>query len=565
MPDRHGALGASPVPAAPALLDSGGHARDRAGAGVNAPTTAARRTAANRAGLVGFALTALLGILWAFASPIFSVPDENAHATKAIAQVRGQVIGAEVDGVLHLVVRLPAEYRYDPALLCYVDDENRSADCGVSLGDEGGQDWFNTWTGAYNPVYYALVGWPSLLIGGDAGVIAMRVVSALLGALFVGAAFQLAMAGTRARWMPLALAFSALPMCVYLMGSVNPNGLEIAASVALWVGVLRLFEAHGDDPGPVFSRTWMWVVVTLASAALVTARALGPLWLVVIVAIAALAVGWAPVRRLFTTARSYVWLAIIAVSGLFSLGWTFVGGSLSSQAREGDAPLVGAGFLEGVVYMLRLTDELLQQAIGEFGWLDAILPAWALWSVAAVVGAIVFLAVGSASRRDAVVVSVAIAACVVVPVLVQARSVGQTGIIWQGRYGLFLYLGALIVICRLLSVRPADRIARLSVRYTWLGAVLLSAFGAYAFLFVMYRYVVGLDDRITEMVLAPEWQPPGGWPLLVALYALASAAFAVFVGRLGVAAARLDSGGAAAGQPAVDDATDADAPGSARA
>jgi hypothetical protein len=56
----------------------------------------------------------------------------------------------------------------------------------------------------------------------------------------------------------------------------------------------------------------------------------------------------------------------------------------------------------------------------------------------------------------------------------------------------------------------------------------------------MYRYVVGLDDRITEMVLAPEWQPPGGWVLLVGLYALVSAAFAVFVGRLGSRAARLD-------------------------
>ncbi|MRX42895.1 DUF2142 domain-containing protein [Agromyces kandeliae] len=530
---------------------------------VNAPAGAgARRSAANRAGLVGFALTAFLGILWAFASPIFSVPDENAHATKAIAQVRGQLIGDEVEGVLHLVVRLPDEYRYDPALLCYVDDENRSADCGVALGDEGGQDWFNTWTGAYNPVYYALVGWPSLVIGGDAGVIAMRIVSALIGALFVGAAFQLAVAGTRARWMPLALAFSALPMCVYLMGSVNPNGLEIAASVALWVAVLRLFEAHGHGPPAVFSRTWMWVVVTLASAALVTARALGPLWLVVIVALAALTVGWAPVRSLFTTARSYLWLGIIAVFGLFSLGWTLVGGSLSSQAREGDAPLVGAGFLEGVVYMLRLTDELLQQAIGEFGWLDTVIPAWALWSVAAVVGAVVFLAVGSSQRRDAVVIAVVIAACVVVPVLVQARSVGQTGIIWQGRYGLFLYLGALIVICHLLSRRTPDRIARLSVRYTWLGGVLLAAFGAYVFLFVMYRYVVGLDDRITEMVLAPEWQPPGGWPLLVTLYAIASAAYAAFIGRLGVLVARLDSDLAPVDVAAVARATQGDASGS---
>ncbi|GAA1059534.1 DUF2142 domain-containing protein [Agromyces bracchium] len=506
---------------------------------MNASTRAARRTAANRAGLVGFALTAILGILWAFASPILSAPDENAHAMKAIAQAHGQLVGEEVEGVMHLVVRLPDEFRYDPALLCYAGDENRSADCGAELGGERGQDWFNTWTGAYNPVYYALVGWPSLLLGGDAGLIAMRVVSALIGALFVGAAFQSALASPRQRWMPLVLAFAALPLCVYLMGSVNPNGFEIAASVALWMALLRLLEAHDDDGSDVvFSTTWLWVVTTAAAAALVTARALGPLWLVVIVALAALTVGWRPVRRLFTTARSYIWIAVIAVFGLFSLGWTLLGGSLSSQANEGDAPLVGAGFLEGAVYMLRLTDELLQQSIGEFGWLDAVLPGWSLWAVAAVVAAIVFLAVGSADRRAAVVIAVAVAACVLVPVLVQSRSVAQTGIIWQGRYGLFLYLGALILVGWLLSSPYAERVAWMSVRYTWLGAVMLSAFGAYAFLFVMYRYVVGLDDRITEMVLAPEWQPPGGWMLLVGLYSLASAAFAVFVGRLGAIAAR---------------------------
>ena len=45
-----------------------------------------------------FTVFALLGILWALASPVFSVPDENAHAVKAIAQVRGQVIGYTVPG-----------------------------------------------------------------------------------------------------------------------------------------------------------------------------------------------------------------------------------------------------------------------------------------------------------------------------------------------------------------------------------------------------------------------------------------------------------------------------------
>ena len=48
--------------------------------------------------LLPFTVFALLGILWALASPVFSVPDENAHAVKAIAQARGQVIGTRCPG-----------------------------------------------------------------------------------------------------------------------------------------------------------------------------------------------------------------------------------------------------------------------------------------------------------------------------------------------------------------------------------------------------------------------------------------------------------------------------------
>ena len=84
-------------------------------------TSAAAPERRVRAGLFGaaFAVFALLGILWSLASPVFSVPDENAHATKAIAQVRGQIVGYTRPDVRHIVVDLPPGYWYsqDIALL----------------------------------------------------------------------------------------------------------------------------------------------------------------------------------------------------------------------------------------------------------------------------------------------------------------------------------------------------------------------------------------------------------------------------------------------------------------
>ena len=217
--------------------------------------------------LAPFAVFGLLGMIWALASPVFSVPDENAHATKAIAQVRGQVIGYTRPGVKHLVVDLPPGYEYSPEMMCFTTHSELPASCSVELGDPGGQDWFNTWVGAYNPVYYYVVGWPSLLFDGNAAVYGMRIASALLGAGLLAWAFQAAALGRRSRWMPVGIAFAAAPMCMYLIGAVNPNGAELAAAVAIWVGVLRLLESFGaPSERPSLSRTWLWAGVEIGRA-----------------------------------------------------------------------------------------------------------------------------------------------------------------------------------------------------------------------------------------------------------------------------------------------------------
>ncbi|TYL52508.1 DUF2142 domain-containing protein [Agromyces mariniharenae] len=495
--------------------------------------------------LAPFAVFALLGILWSLASPVFSVPDENAHATKAIAQVRGQVIGYTLPDVRHIVVDLPDGYHYTQDTLCYATHPDRSAECAVDFGSETGQSWFNTWVGAYNPVYYYLVGWPSLLFDGNASIYAMRIASSLVGAALLAWAFLAAASGSRARWMPAGIAFAAAPMGMYLIGAVNPNGAELAAAVAVWAGVLGLLEtyrveraadradhADGAVPAgpatPLLSRTALWAGVTVASIVLVNARALGPLWLVIIVALCFLASGWLPVKRLFTTASSYWWLGAIAVGGLFSLGWTLSGGSLSNQADVSDGPLVNGTFLEGFGYVIRLTPHYLQQAIGYFGWFDTPLPVWTYWLVVAALAVILVLAFIATRRRSVLVLSVAVLAAFLVPALVQGYSVHQTGIIWQGRYALFLYVGVVILAAWLLG-RDAPEVAFLAPRAAWVTTSLLGAYGVLAFVLVLVRYVIA-KAGLGQMFTAPQWQPPLGWMALTAGYALASLGLVALVG-----------------------------------
>ena len=496
---------------------------------------------------VAFLVLAALSTLWSLASPIFSVPDENAHATKAIAQVHGQVIGYQVPGVKHTVVDLPEGYSYDPHILCFAYHSDQPANCGVELGDASGTDWFNTWVGAYNPLYYYAVGWPSLILDGSAGIYGMRIVSGLLAAVFVAWGFQAAMSVRRSRWMPLGLAFVVAPMVVYFFGSVNPNGLEIASAVALWAALPRLLEqfnsrkiAGGDS---VLPRWYLWMIVAIASVTLATARATGPLWLIVVVGICFIATGWNSVKALFTTARSYIPLGIVAAGGIFSIVWTLSGGSLSSQADKSDAPLVGASFVQGFVHVLRTTPGFVQQAIGYFGWFDAPLPTSAYWLFVIPLGILIVLAFTATRRRGLVTIAVMTAAAVFVPALVQGYSVSQTGIIWQGRYGLFLYLGVTILAAWLLSAKQGNRVAFLSTRVTWISSAMIATYGLLAFVVVMWRYVVGTGEPISEMWKNPAWQPPLGWTTLVALYALVSIVFVVWTGCIAARAARLDDAG----------------------
>jgi hypothetical protein len=478
-----------------------------------------------------FAIFGLLGVLWALATPIFSVPDENAHALKAIAQLQGQVIGYTLPDVKHIVVDLAPEDAYHGDVLCYATHPDVSAGCATELGHPDGQLWFNTWVGAYNPVYYYLVGWPSTFLDGNAGVYGMRIASALIGAALLAFAFQAAASGARSRWMPLGIAFAAAPMSLYLIGSVNPQGAEIASAVALWAALLRLLETF-DERGerPALSRTWLWTIVTIAAVVLVNARALGPLWVVLVVLACLLAAGWSRTKRLFTTGRSYWWIGAIAVGGLFSIGWTLSGGSLSSQAEASDAPLVNGTFLQGFAHTIRTTPDYLQQAIGYFGWFDTPLPVWTYWFFVAAAAVVLVLAAAATRRRSVLVLLALLAAALLVPALVQGYSVHQTGIIWQGRYGLFLYLGVLIVATWLLS-RDAGRIGFLAPRITSIASGLLAVYGVLAFGLVLVRYVIA-KAPLGEMLSAPQWQPPLGWIALGLTYVLVSAVGVVALGLL---------------------------------
>ncbi|AMB57844.1 DUF2142 domain-containing protein [Microterricola viridarii] len=420
--------------------------------------------------------------------------------------------------------------------MCYLFVPESSAHCAAAVGDGSGQDFFSTWVGTYNPLYYYLVGWPSLIFDNAAvGVYAMRIVSALLGSVLLAWAFQAGVSARSNRWMPLGLAFVATPMVLYFVGSVNPNGVEIASAAALWIALLRLLERHRVPASAIDSllpTRYLWTIVTVASILLVNARAVGPLWLITIVLTCCIAAGWGPTKALFLRGASYPWLGAIAAGSLFAGIWTLATGALGGQAGESDAPLVGGSALAGITAMLRRTGEWVQQAVGFFGWLDTPLPNEAYILLYVVLGVLVLLALAATDRRSMWVMIGVIALAILLPAIVQGVQVSRTGLIWQGRYGIFLYLAIPIFAAWVLSGPAGDRLRFLSPRMNWIGLGLLAAYGSFAFLWVMRRYVTGTAQPFAEMFANPVWQPPLGWLPLVLAYAAVSVAFVVWAGRL---------------------------------
>jgi hypothetical protein len=473
-----------------------------------------------------YVLLVLIGALWSLATPIFAAPDEDAHAVKAIAAVRGDILGEVEEGSKFPSYHLPAGDHFPPGMMCFAFNPAQSANCGVEFGDSSGSATFHDWVSTYNPVYYYIVGWPSLIWQGPTAIYAMRLVSVLFSSLFLAAAFVVGLRAARSRWMPAALGFLGAPMLAFLAGAISPQAVEFSAGALFTICLLRIGERITDPDGVWLPAPALWTLTAISGAALALARATGPLWVVLLVVLAFTAVGWRTALRIFTRPLHYIGIGVIVAAMIFSTAWTLSAGTLSGQAEGGDAPLVGGGVLSGAWAMLRATPYFLQSAVGVFGWEDTQLPALAYGIEMGSLILVFALAVVAARRRDRIVLIGALVGAILVPVIVQAASVSRTGIIWQGRYGLFLYLSVILLAGWVLS--------RTGARASWLAAPMIVVinglgwlFGTAAFLVVLRRYVVG-GGTIDAMLHSPLWQPPLGWiPLTVAAAAVLGA-FAVW-------------------------------------
>src|SRR5262249_47337786 len=172
--------------------------------------------------------------------------DEHDHVVRAAGVVRGQILVPPTyqkdDGGYQSV---PASL-VPPNFDCMRKRSEPATCLGTPPNDRTPRD-VHTRAARYNPIYYAVVGWPLLPLPSMAGIIVTRLLNALLCAVILATALVTMWPLRRYRFMFLAMLLAVSPMVLSLNGLVNPNGVEIDAAILLWVALLRLLRPELAD------------------------------------------------------------------------------------------------------------------------------------------------------------------------------------------------------------------------------------------------------------------------------------------------------------------------------
>ena len=443
--------------------------------------------------------------VWSIATPLFASPDEPAQVARAVALVHGDLIGTTVKSAGNAItdITIPAVYSYRTGAAygsCFVFQPNVPASCAAPITRSTAEVATTTYAGRYPPLYYAIVGLPSLFTSSPTGIYLIRLVSALLNAVFLALAALSVVAWSRSRVLLIGLLVATTPMTFFLGGVVNASGFEITSATCLWCsGVVLALERADKAPRGLV------VVVTASAAALLLSRALSPIWVLLIAALLALLAGWRGVQSLARTRPVQVSLVVLVPCAIFAVGWIRVAHALD---------LVAAGVRVGAhdtgwhlaAGIFGYTGTWLKEMVGFFGWLDTPSPLLTYLVWYAVVGLLVLITLSCTTPRFVAAFLLLIAIVLTAPVVISYDEAHRLGIIWQARYIMPMAVGVPVMAVALIERSGALQSVRRRLPTVLCVALGIAEFSAFAE--ALRRYTVGASGPVDYLHGA--WQPPLG-------------------------------------------------------
>ena len=466
--------------------------------------------------LVAFALFFAIIAAWSLATPPFASPDEPAHTVRAVSLLRGQLIGTGPTSSNVTRVTLPEFYASGQDFVpCFAHKATAPASCAGPFSGSSRTVSITTSAGRYPPLYYAIVGLPSLVTVSATGFYLMRLMSDLLSAVFLALSVMSVVVWSKGRLLLVGVLVAATPTTIFLASVINPNGLEITAALCLWCsGLILVRDCAADPPRGLI------MVVVAAAVGLMLARGLSPLWVVLIALTLAIVAGWRTTHRILTAKWTRWSLIVLVPSALFAVVWIVAAHGLNEQAA---APsLRPQPNLSLVADLLGATGPWIKQMIGVFGWLDTYSPYVTYLAWSAVLGLLILLAlVCWRNVREAVGLVLLIALVILVPIVLTYMQAAQLGVIWQARYILPLAVGLPLLSAEIIEKSKVLRSVQSHLAV--LVCALLGVGQVCAWSQTLIRYTTGLGKKggFFNNLLGGSWQPPGGGLLLLVLFILA--------------------------------------------
>jgi hypothetical protein len=517
LPSADGAATAH-VPAAAGAQDSSGGpdaTAGRAGAAVAArggdPVDAGARRRTRHAGWLALGALALLFTAWVVATPPGGVSDEPSHLVKAAALSIGHVQGSPVaytsigtwpQSKIDWTSRTARILQVPPGYAgCNGFTVPVSGPCGPGsqqLDRPLPPGTSVSYVATYPPFAYvpAAIGVriaSALGQGPYAGLIAARAADALVALLFLAGAGRLLRRRDGGDLPVLAGASLAITPLVVLTGAqVGDSGLEITGALCFAAGLLRLAGPRPADLSPRAAWTW----TGLGGLALVGARPLGPVFLVLITALVLMLRG----RRLLRATRLTPWAAgiaavALAAATLASLTWEFT----VEPHPHVSLGTVLANVPHGFAQLLGVAD----MWVGRLGWIAVRLPLFLVVIWLLLIAALVAAAARVGTRRERATLAVTVVLALLTSVGVWAGVIGATSpqFVMQARYVIPVLSMVPLVAVDVLREHLGELEARWGARPMVVAAAVL--------VFVGVGQATAFETGVTAF--REQWQPPLHW------------------------------------------------------
>lgn len=475
-----------------------------------APDAGARRRT-RHVGWLALGALALLFTAWVVGNPPGGTSDEPSHLIKAAALSVGDVQGSPVaytsigswprskvswTSRTARILHVPAGYEGCNGFTVPVAGPcgpgpqalDRPLPPGTSVSYVATYPPF-----AYVPAAIGIRIASALGQGPYAGLVAARAADALVALLFLASGGRLLRRRDGGDLPVLAGASLAVTPLVVLTGAqVGDSGLEITGALCFAAGLLRL---AGPRPADLSARA-VWTWTGLGGLALVGARPLGPVFLVLITGLVLLLRG----RRLLRAARpaplaAGIAAVALAAAAVVSLTWEF---TVEPHPQVSPGTVLG-NVPQGFAQLLGVAD----MWVGRLGWIAVQLPLFlvVLWIL--LIAGLVWIAARVGTWRERGTLAVTVLLAVLTTVGVWAGVIGATSpqFVMQARY--------VVPILSMVPLVAVDvlREHRGELKERWGSRPMVVAAGV--LVFVGIGHAIAFETGVTAF--RELWSPPLHW------------------------------------------------------